>query len=391
MNKNLRWKALLIAAVTLIAVWSFVPPKQKIKLGLDLKGGVHLVYRVVTDAALKVETDTSSEQVVAAAKTAGITVGGAKVLNLTDFQVDGVPAGSEQQFRTVADTTVGGIFNRENGDTTGSYIFKMKPNLVVNTRAMAVAQAIQTVERRVNELGVSEPIVAPYGTAGNQIVIQLPGVTDINHAKSIIKNTAQLEVKLVEGEAPDETSLLASHGGKVPEDMQVVPGSSGRQGDTSTTFYLLRKVAAITGRDLRNAKPTMDNLGLPAVSFTLNTDGVPKFSRVTGENIGRQLAIVLDGRVQSAPRIDGRISQPDAQITGSFTQQEAQDLSLILTSGALPAPLELQESREVGSVARRRFGASRHHGLGGRPGSRDAVHAVLLQARRHQRRSSRSR
>src|SRR6187431_1523053 len=139
MNKNLRWKALLIAAVTLIAVWSFVPPAKagaplfsKIKLGLDLQGGVHLVYRVITDAALKVETDTSSEQVVAAAKTANIVVGGAKVLNLTDFQVDGVPAGSEQQFRTVADTTVGGIFNRENGDTPGSYIFKMKPNLVVS-------------------------------------------------------------------------------------------------------------------------------------------------------------------------------------------------------------------------------------------------------------------
>jgi preprotein translocase subunit SecD len=346
MNKNLRWKALLIAAVTILAVWSFVPPKQKIKLGLDLKGGVHLVYRVVTDAALKVETDTSSEQVQAAAKTAGISLGAVKVLSLTEFQVDGVPAGSDQQFRTVADTTVGGVFNRENGDTTGSYIFKMKPNLVVNTRAMAVAQAIQTVERRVNELGVSEPIVAPYGTAGNQIVIQLPGVTDINHAKSIIKNTAQLEIKLVEGEAPDETSLLASHGGKVPEDMQVVPGDSGRQGDTSTTFYLLRKVAAVTGRDLRNAKPTMDSNGLPAVSFTLNADGAPKFSRVTGENIGRQLAIILDGRVRSAPRIDGRIST-DGQITGSFTQQEAQDLSLTLTSGALPAPLELQESREV--------------------------------------------
>ena len=345
MYKNLRWKFLIIGLVAALSIWSFSPPSKKVKLGLDLKGGVHLVYRVLTDAALKVETETSAEQVEAAAKTAGVIVQ-AKPLNLTEFQVSGVQPANDQQFRTLADTTAGAVFNRENGDTAGSYIFKMKPNMVVDTRNMAVAQAIQTVERRVNELGVSEPVVAAYGTTGDQIVIQLPGVSDINHAKSIIKNTAQLEITMVEGQSSDEASLLAPHQGKVPEGMKIVPSAGGK--DSGAALYLLRSTPAITGRDLRNAKPSMDNIGLPSVAFTLNNDGVPKFSKVTGENIGRQLAIVLDGKVQSAPRIDGRISQPDAQITGSFTQQEAQDLSLILTSGALPAPLELHESREVG-------------------------------------------
>jgi preprotein translocase subunit SecD len=179
-------------------------------------------------------------------------------------------------------------------------------------------------------------------------VIELPGVTNVDEAKSLIKNTAQLEIKLVEGEAADEQSLLASHGGKVPDDMMIVPGSSGVKGDTSKVLYLVRKAAAITGRDLRNAKPTLDENNLPAVAFTLNSDGVTKFSKVTGENVGRQLAIILDGSVQSAPRIESRISQSEARITGSFTQQEAQTLSLTLRSGALPAPLVSEGQSEVG-------------------------------------------
>ena len=355
MYKNLQWKFLGIAAVTLLAIWSFAPPAQpgapwlsKIKLGLDLKGGVHLVYQVQTDDALKVETETSSEQLHQALKDANVTVGAVRVTSLTQFVVDGVPPAADAQFRTIAQAQVGLSFNREQ-NADGGHTFQMKPNIEVNRRSEAVAQAIQTIERRVNELGVSEPVVAPYGSAGNQIVIQLPGVSDINRAKSIIRNTALLEIKLVEaGPTADEASLLTSYGGKVPDDMQVVPGMSGVQGDTTRMFYLVRKVSAITGRDLRRAKPTLDEMNLPAVSFTLNSEGVTKFSRVTGENVGRQLAIILDGEVESAPRIESRIAQSEARITGTFTQQEVQDLVLILNSGALPAALKLQESREVG-------------------------------------------
>jgi preprotein translocase subunit SecD len=347
MYKNLRWKFLVTAIVTVLAVFAFVPPKQKVKLGLDLQGGLELIYRVETDAALKIETDTTSEQLADALKTASVPVQTVKVTSLTSFEVTGVPPANDQQFRTLAEQT-SGSFARDGGDTAGSYVFTMKPNIVVNRRAESVTQAIQTIERRINELGVSEPLVAPYGSKGDQIIIQLPGLKNMAQAKAIIRNTAQLEIKLVEGEAGDETALLASHGGKVPDDMEVHAGASGAKGDISKTFYLVRKVAAITGRDLRNASATIDENNLPAVKFTLNSDGVTKFTRVTGENVGRQLAIILDNVVASAPRIESRISQPEARITGSFTQQEAQDLSLVLRSGALPAPLTPQGQSEVG-------------------------------------------
>jgi len=349
MHKNLRWKILAIVVTTGVAVWAFMPPSEKIKLGLDLKGGVHLVYKVETDEAIKVETETTAEQFNEALKGAGVTVASVRPTGLTEFLVEGVPPANDQQFRQTADQQVSLSFDRDSGPSGGSYVFRMKPNIERNRRTEAVTQAIQTIDRRVNELGVSEPTIAPYGTTGNQIVVQLPGVSDVARAKSLIRSTSQLEIKLVEaGPVSDQQTLLQPYNGQVPPDMEVVPGVSGVAGDTTRLFYLVRRVSAITGRDLRNARPTIDELNLPAVSFTLNSEGVSKFSRVTGENVGRQLAIILDGLVQSAPVIESRISQPEARITGSFTTQEVTDLSLILRSGALPASLTLEEQREVG-------------------------------------------
>ena len=345
MYKNLRWKLIVIAAVTALGVWSFVPPADKIRLGLDLKGGMHLVLSVKTDDALKVETDTSVEQLKAALKDKNVTVNG-RVDSLTQFTIDGVTPGDDQQFRTLADSFVGASFDRDQA-SAGVYTFRMKPNIEKQRRAEAVTQAILTIEKRVNELGVSEPVVAPYGT-GEQIIIQLPGLRDIARAKNIIGKTAILELKLVEaGPAADQASLLTPSNGQVPPDMEVLQGSSSA-GDATNAFYLVRKTAAITGRDLRNAKQTLDEVNLPAVSFTLNTEGVAKFSRVTAANVGRQLAIVLDNHIQSAPRIEGAIAQAEARITGRFTMQEATDLALVLRSGALPAGLTYEESREVG-------------------------------------------
>jgi preprotein translocase subunit SecD len=127
-----------------------------------------------------------------------------------------------------------------------------------------------------------------------------------------------------------------------------VPGSTGTPGDTAnTSYYLVRKVAAVTGRDLRNARSSLDENNQPAVSFTLSNEGGRKFGNVTGDNVGRQLAIILDGRVQSAPRIDSRIST-DGRITGSFTNEEVQNLSLILRSGALPAKLDYLQEQTIG-------------------------------------------
>jgi preprotein translocase subunit SecD len=346
MYKNLRWKIITIAAVTLVATLLFMPPKQKLKLGLDLQGGVHLVLKVRTDDALRVETETSSEQFRDALKSANIPFTSLKPTGLTSFQVDGITPDKDQQFRQIADQQVGVSFDRDT--LNGTYTFTMKPNIARDRRSESVTQAIQTIDRRVNELGVSEPIISPYGSAGDEIMVELPGLTNVERAKGIISNTALLELKLVEaGPMSDQAALLTPYAGKVPEDMEVVPGVTSTA-DPTPAFYLVHKVAAVTGRDLRSAKQSIDQNNAPSVSFTLNSEGITKFTRVTGANVGRSLAIVLDGRVQSAPRIEGRINTADAQITGRFTAQEASDLAMILRSGALPASLTYLEQREVG-------------------------------------------
>ena len=186
----------------------------------------------------------------------------------------------------------------------------MKPNIQVNQREEAVVQARETIERRVNELGVTEPSIAQQGANGDEILVQLPGVTDVERAKEIIRSTGLLELKIVEqGPAATREALLVN--GQEPVGMEIVPGQRAPGDTANTVYYLVRKVAAVSGKRLRNARPTMDENNQPAVSFTLNTDGGRRFGKVTGENIGRQLAIVLDGRVQSAPRIEAG-SRPTA-------------------------------------------------------------------------------
>jgi len=349
MDKNLRWRALAILAVVAISIWGFYPPQKKVRLGLDLQGGVHLVLRVQTDDALRLDTETTMEQLREAVEAKGLINVTFAGVDPTRFKVDGVPQGQDAAFREAA-AEVETRFNRESG-TGGSYSFVMKPNMIVQLREDAVEQALQTIERRVNELGVAEPIVARTGAAGDQIMVQLPGVANPQRAKDIIRSTALLELKLVEdGPASTKEQLLQARGGVMPGNMDVVPGVSdtGAPGDRAeTVYYLVRKVAVVTGRDLRNAKPSLDETNRPAVSFSLNTDGARKFGKATGENIGRRLAIILDGRVQSAPVIEGRIFD-EGRISGTFTQQEVQDLSLILRSGALPASLTYLEERTVG-------------------------------------------
>jgi preprotein translocase subunit SecD len=177
--------------------------------------------------------------------------------------------------------------------------------------------------------------------------VQLPGVTDVARAKEIIRSTALLELKIVEdGPAPSREALLAGRGGVEPAEMEVIQGVT-PPGGTGPVYYLVRRIAGITGRDLRNARPTLDENNQPAVSFSLNSQGADKFGRLTSQSIGRQLAIVLDGRVQSAPVIEGRIYD-EGRISGSFTQREVQDLSLTLRSGALPASLTYLEERTIG-------------------------------------------
>jgi preprotein translocase subunit SecD len=345
MSKNLQWKVLIILVVIGLSVFSFYPPDQKVRLGLDLKGGVHLVMKVRTDDAIRLETETTADRLREQMKT-GTIAGTVAVSGPSAFTVSGISSEQDAAFRqllTIIETT----YTRSSG--AGSYTFTIRPNILVQLREQTVDQALQTIERRVNELGVAEPIVARHGGA-DQILVELPGVTDVARAKEVIRSTAMLELKLVEqGPFSDEAQARQAYGNNVPPDIQIIPGSSdtGAGGVPATVYYAVRRVAAVTGRDLRGARPSLDQNNRPAVSFTLNNDGGRKFGAFTAANIGKNLAIVLDGRVFSAPRIDGQIFD-EGQIYGSFTQQEAQDLSLVLRSGALPAALDYLEERTVG-------------------------------------------
>ncbi|HYN08425.1 MAG TPA: protein translocase subunit SecD [Vicinamibacterales bacterium] len=346
MYANLRWKILTILAVTALAVWAFYPPGTRVKRGLDLQGGVHLVLKVHTDDAIKIETETAAEQLREALTAAGVAHTAVRPTSLTEFVVEGVQPAGDAQLRQIADQQVSGSFDRQ-ASGGGTYRFSMRPNIVSRSRTEAVTQALQTIERRVNEFGVSEPVVAPYGSTGDRIVVEMPGVDEPDRAKELIGRTARLEIKLVETVASDQATLLQSHNGVLPPDMEIKEGVSGSKTDTSKLLYLVRKTPVVTGTDLRNARPTLDEFNQPAVAFSLNSDGAVKFGKATGANIGRQLAIILDDFVQSAPVIEARIER-EGRISGSFTQQEADDLSLVLRSGALPASLSYLEERTVG-------------------------------------------
>jgi len=345
---NLRWRILLIVVIIGACLWAIIPT-EKIRLGLDLKGGVHLVLRVNTDDALKLETETSAERVREDAEKAGITGIATRTLSATQFQVTGVPAAQDALFRQNA-VGVEASFNREGG-AEGVYSFVMKPNVAIDLARAAVTQAQQTIERRVNELGVAEPLIARQGTNDDQLLVQLPGVTDVERAKGVIQSTALLELKLVEqGPAPSREALLQATNGQEPPNTEVLPGVEGRPAPgerPQAVFFLVRKVPIITGRELRGAKQGPDQFNQPAVHFSLKADAATKFAKATSENINRRLAIVLDRSVVSAPNIEGRIAD-EGQISGSFTMQEAEDLALKLRSGALPASLTYLQQQTIG-------------------------------------------
>ena len=349
MTKNLQWKLLAIMAVAGLSALAIYPPEDRIRLGLDLEGGVHMVLRVQTDDALQLETETAAEQLREQLSLQGIDVTSIVPVDPTTINAEGVPPARDAEFRQMADDQLTLSYDRESG-VGGSYVYRMRLPVESSLRDESVRQALQTIERRVNELGVAEPIVAPYSVGGDQILVQLPGVSDVARAKEIIRSTALLELKLVEeGPAASQELLLQTRNGVLPPEMEVVSGTSEllSGGVSETVYYLVRRVAAVTGRDLRNARPTLDEFNQPAVSFSLNREGARKFGEITRQNIGRSLAVLLDGRVETAPTIEGQISS-EGQISGSFTQQEASDLGLVLRSGALPASLTYLEERTIG-------------------------------------------
>lgn len=342
MKRSLGWRAIVTFLVIGLSLYLIIPPKEKIKLGLDLKGGVHLALQVMTEDAINIETDQAIARLQEQLKKKDIAFEKINKIGSGNFRCEGLKSEDEGKIRDILDD----LFRDWNYSFSGAGVtLTLRPEVDRYIRDQAVNQALETIRNRIDQFGVAEPTIQRQGLAGEKIIVELPGVENPERVKNIIKTTALLEFKLVKaGPAPDEETLLKEFGGVVPEDAEIVRGDPKR---TQGGYYLVSKVAAITGKDLRTARRSVDEWNNPAVAFTLNPDGARRFEKVTSENIGKPLAIILDGRVQSAPTIQDRISDSGI-IHGRFTIEEAEDLALILRAGALPASIRYLEERTVG-------------------------------------------
>jgi preprotein translocase subunit SecD len=348
LNRNILWKVALIVAVLVVFTVAIIPTQnnpEPIKRGLDLKGGIQLVMKVNVHEAARVEVDQAINAVRTQATARNLPVPTLRRLNDTSFAVT-PPAGATtaEYEKIAADFLPAFEVSREGNDLR----LRMKSTSLRELQRDTVSQAVQAIDRRVNALGVAEPIIVPQGQ--DRISIQLPGVDDPARVKDIIKTTAQLQFRIVEGtRGSTAQQVFESLPAAQRTEVDILPGAEtddfGRA--TGTVFYAVSKNVPVSGRDLKNARVQKGQIGDAVIGFTLTPEGAPKFEQLTRANINRQLAIVLDNKVVSAPNIETEISG-EGQIKGSFTQQSAADLALVLRSGALPASLTTLEERTVG-------------------------------------------
>ncbi|HEV8266862.1 MAG TPA: protein translocase subunit SecD [Thermoanaerobaculia bacterium] len=370
MKKSNGWRVVLTLAVLIGSVGAYwwrgnealkrsptAPPnpsmkdvlKNGMKLGLDLKGGIHLVMQVKTGDALKAEAQDAAEHLKDEARTRGVILGAIPPPEPSGFTVTLTPQTEPSKLKDVVkralsptDWTV---------DERGSeWRFSLKDPARIQTEDQAVRQAVETIRNRVDALGVAEPVIQRQGT--DRILVQLPGVDDPSRVKEIIGTTGLLELKLVDdkgGPYPNEEAAKQAYAGAIPADLELVEGfNEDAEARTRTpNVYVLKRVAAVNGRDLKNARVGHDRYNQPAVEFFLNAVGADKFGKATGANVGKRLAIVLDKRVQSAPVINSQINDTGI-IEGQFTPERADGLALVLRSGALPAEMVVLEERTVG-------------------------------------------
>jgi len=338
MKKGLGWKILLTLAIIVgsLLIFTF----KKINRGLDLKGGIHLRLQVITEDAVIMETDQEILRLQELFKKNNITYTSITRNNPGKFTIQGTNPEQEAKIKDQLDQYLRDWDYAFAGTSTS---VSLKPAVLQYLKEQAVEQSVETIRNRVDSFGVAEPIIQRQGR--EWIIVELPGVDNPERVQNLIKTTAKLEWKLVKaGPAPDEATLLQTFGGKIPDDMELLKGDPKRRAEG---FFLVSKVAAITGNDLRMVRRSVDEWNNPAVAFQLKPDGARRFEQVTGENVGKQLAIVLDARIQSAPTINARISDSGI-IQGNFTIEEAEDLVIILKAGALPAGMKTLENRTIG-------------------------------------------
>lgn len=216
-------------------------------------------------------------------------------------------------------------------------------------RAAVLTETVAVMKRRLSELGASGSAVIPNAPRPGEITLELPGVRDVARSKNVILDPARLEMKLVRaGPAADRASLLGPLGGTTPPGTDLVAGLVG--GDSTPVWFLVEQAPALSSRDVRTARPALDQFNLPAISLSLTAEGARKFEAVTGANVGRMIAVLLNDRVMSAPVIETRVAGSDVRITGRFTHEEASDLSLVMRARTLPAPLRVVGEHELAAI-----------------------------------------
>jgi preprotein translocase subunit SecD len=363
MQTNLKAKTIAIIAVLLIFVYGIfgIPHgfsgaalkqslAKNINLGLDLKGGTHLVLQVMVDEAVGTATDSDAGAIQTSLQQNGIT--GATVAkpdaNKPDvIQVSGVPAARSTDVSSVLNSSYSSRYDIAPG-ANNTWTLTMKNQTELDLKQSALDKEIEVINQRINSLGVAEAVVEPYQLGSYQILVELPGVDDPARVRDVIQSTARLEThEVMGGPWPDKQTALQSLSGIVPPDaelLQSIPGAS-NEGSTAE-WYELKKIPIWGGTDIRDAQPGHNpNTNEPEVDFFLTNAAGDKFAQFTSANIGKPMAIVLDNRVREVAIIKGEIHDQGNIAGGGISEQYAKDLSMLLRTGALPASIEyLQES-----------------------------------------------
>lgn len=358
--KSLKWRAALIGVVLLVGLVYLIPslspslppwwggflPKDRIHLGLDLQGGMHLVLEVEADKAVENSADRLSEDIKAALREQKVPF--IRVEKAQGWDIHVLVAGAEAQgeLNRVIEKNYP-VLKAVRAETVAEGILVVlgfQDSEVQHIKKLARAQALETIRNRIDQFGVTEPDIRPQGD--DRILVQLPGVKDPQRAVALIGKTALLEFKLV---AEDVSADMAKEG-RLPPGTKSFPMKVGDPVRGQRIEQIaLRDRTLLTGEYITNAEVRIDTqYNTPYVSLEFDSQGARIFERVTGDNVRKRLAIVLDGTVYSAPVIQEKIGGGKASITGSFTMEEARDLAIVLRAGALPAPVLILEQRTVG-------------------------------------------
>jgi len=372
MNPNLKWRALSILLIILFCIYylvglpdfpkSFAQMKDnfghQIKLGLDLQGGTHLILQVQVQEAISQETDQTVDRLTSQLRTKNIHYDEVRRADDTHILIRNLDPAQLSQFRDTISAQYANVWDLTPtaGDPSG-YTLTLRAAAIAQIKDSTMTQSLETIERRINALGLTEPTIQRRGGRNdNEILVQLPGEGDPTRAKSVIQAGGQLELRLVKDPAVynSQAEALSRHGGVLPPGTELIPGrlesrTSSGVSDTGEGWYLVDRAPVVTGRDLRSAVETRNtnNPGQFQVNFALSPDAARRFGPFTQQNIGQRMAIVLEHRVYSAPVINGRIDD-SGLIEGNFSQETAHDLALVLRAGALPASIKYLEERTVG-------------------------------------------